>query len=60
MKITCCSFKKVEDAEKAIKDATKEAEKENMTIKDIKIIDRIADTKSGGILTAGMLIIMID
>ncbi len=59
MKIVCCSFKKAKEAEDAIQKTEKSLKEENLTIKDIKIIDRMFDSKIGNIIE-GMLIIMAE
>ena len=59
MKTFCRSFKRVDEAEKAISEVESEAKKEGLSIKDIKVIDRIA-TSTGGIITAGMLIFLTE
>lgn len=59
MKVLHRSFKREDEVEKAISEVENEAKKDGLSIKDIKVIDRIG-TPDGGIITAGILIFLVE
>lgn len=58
MEILLRTFKKTEEVKEAIEEVQAEVKEKGLSIKDIKVIDRIHD--SCGILMDGALIIMAE